>query len=94
MTRWQGPAVVYRCFDAEKHLLYVGCSGQPERRLKVHSWRKPWWPDVHSTTFEHYETREEGEAAAQVQRATPPAVLPGCGTFASPVLFSECVNPC
>lgn len=73
MTRWEGRATVYRCYDAEKQLLYVGCSGDADERLQAHRTTKLWWPDVHSTTFEHYETRQEGEAAelAAIQTESP-----------------------
>ena len=35
--------VVYRCFDADGVLLYVGRTSRPRSRLKAHSILSPWW---------------------------------------------------
>ena len=39
-------ARVYRCFDGDDRLLYVGVSGGPEQRLKDHARKSPWFGDV------------------------------------------------
>jgi hypothetical protein len=36
---------VYRCFDAAGRLLYVGCSINPDDRLKEHRYFRTWWTD-------------------------------------------------
>lgn len=40
------PVVVYRFYDAEPLLLYVGISNSPTSRFKSHSRKAPWWPDI------------------------------------------------
>lgn len=40
---------VYRLFDAEGNLLYVGCSCTPDPRIDQHR-GKPWWPEVTDVT--------------------------------------------
>jgi len=39
-------ATVYRLYDAEGSLLYVGCTVDPWTRLKAHRRRQPWWDEV------------------------------------------------
>lgn len=51
------PGTLYRLFDAEDHLLYVGASMSAPARLEAHRRDKSWWPEVARATFEHYETR-------------------------------------
>jgi predicted GIY-YIG superfamily endonuclease len=36
---------VYRCYDAAGQLLYVGCSKNPQRRIKEHTFTRTWWTD-------------------------------------------------
>ena len=44
--------VLYRLYDAEDQLLYIGLSGAPRNRLKAH-WRKqPWRHEVVRSTFQ------------------------------------------
>jgi predicted GIY-YIG superfamily endonuclease len=54
---------LYRLRDSQGKLLYVGISGNPGRRFHQHSKDKPWWPQVASSTMEHFDTRREAEAA-------------------------------
>ncbi|WP_309318846.1 GIY-YIG nuclease family protein [Streptomyces salinarius] len=49
-------AGVYRLWDAEGHLLYIGASYDPERRLQGHR-DKPWWLAVARSAVEWHETR-------------------------------------
>lgn len=46
---------LYRFFDAEGRLLYVGITGNPERRWKRHACDKPWWPQVAEKTIEWFD---------------------------------------
>ena len=52
---------VYRLFDADGVLLYVGISGNPGRRFNEHSGDKAWWPQVARAEMEHFAEREEAE---------------------------------
>lgn len=54
---------LYRFFDQDDRLLYVGIAGNPARRAHEHSKAKPWWSDVARSTMEHFATREEAAAA-------------------------------
>lgn len=52
------PHFVYRCFDAEDRLLYVGCSNCPPLRLEGHESVAWWWPDfayVRNTVYPNKE---------------------------------------
>lgn len=44
-------AAVYRLYDADDVLLYIGSAYDPEERCKAHR-SKPWWPDVARRTDE------------------------------------------
>lgn len=48
---------VYRFFDVNGRLLYVGKGLNPEERKKSHQ-RRIWWPDVESETVEWYESEQ------------------------------------
>jgi predicted GIY-YIG superfamily endonuclease len=54
---------LYRHWDAEGNLLYVGVSSRISQRIKEHSKHSKWWLDVASITLEHFETREDVIAA-------------------------------
>lgn len=54
---------VYRMFDAEGVLLYVGISVHAPSRFHQHASDKPWWPLVRNVIVEHFATRGEAEAA-------------------------------
>jgi hypothetical protein len=56
---------LYRFFDAEKRLLYVGISMKPWERFKQHKRQKPWWDDVALITKENYANRS---AVANAER--------------------------
>lgn len=55
---------LYRLFDAEERLLYVGISGNPPQRWNDHSAEKSWWSTVARKDVEWHESRE---AAAQAE---------------------------
>jgi predicted GIY-YIG superfamily endonuclease len=57
------PAAVYRLFDADDRLLYVGCSESMRTRLNAHRCEKDWFPTVTRTTVQGFPTREEALAA-------------------------------
>jgi hypothetical protein len=54
---------LYRFFDSEGRLLYVGISKFFEARLKQHYRNSSWFFDSVSCTLEHFETREQVEQA-------------------------------
>ncbi|MGW1497553.1 GIY-YIG nuclease family protein [Streptomyces mirabilis] len=54
--RWREPAAVYRLWDAEGNLLYIGSSYDPEERCKEHR-KKPWWPEVARRSDEWHSNR-------------------------------------
>ena len=50
---------LYRHYDKDGTLLYVGISSNALRRLAEHRDNSAWFCDIHSVTIEHYETRQE-----------------------------------
>ena len=59
----EAPTALYRLYDAEDRLLYVGISGDLKERLKTHASLKPWWPDVVRKTVQWYATRADAAEA-------------------------------
>jgi hypothetical protein len=55
--------VLYRFWDCDDQLLYVGLTANPGSRWKAHGVEKPWWIDVARVTVEHFASRAEAEAA-------------------------------
>lgn len=64
---------LYRFFDADGALLYVGITKNGAQRWHEHSKSKEWWGRVASTTVEHYDTRA---AALDAERAAIVAERP------------------
>lgn len=58
-----GPTAVYRLWDAQGKLLYVGLSHSPRNRYVQHEGDKLWWPAVERRHETWYDTRKEAEAA-------------------------------
>lgn len=58
----EAPACVYRFFDADGDLVYVGCTISPSR-IEHHRFIKRWWTTVSTVTVAHYATRKEALAA-------------------------------
>jgi predicted GIY-YIG superfamily endonuclease len=54
---------VYRFFDAQDVLLYIGITEDPKSRFASHEALKPWWGDVARHAIEWRETREEAAVA-------------------------------
>lgn len=55
--------VLYRMFDKDDRLLYVGLTKNPPGRFKSHSDTKSWWHEVAQIGIEHFISREELVAA-------------------------------
>lgn len=63
---------VYRFFDAEDQLLYIGITCQLARRISSHELEKTWWGEVARISVEHHPTRGGAlaveSAAIQLER--------------------------
>jgi excinuclease UvrABC nuclease subunit len=64
---------LYRFYDAEGSLLYVGITKFFEPRLKQHYKNAEWFFDTASVKLEHYQTRQEVERAETqaIQQESP-----------------------
>lgn len=58
--------VLYRLYDANERLLYVGITSNPKSRMNAHAIDKEWWDSVATREFEWFDTREEAAAAEVV----------------------------
>lgn len=58
-----GRTALYRHFDADGCLLYVGISCNPLSRLKQHSWAAEWFERLASTSVEWLDKRSEAMKA-------------------------------
>ena len=65
---------LYRFFDKQGQLLYVGISNNWTQRLKQHYKDSEFFELVASASFEHYETREEVDAAEKTAILTEGAI--------------------
>jgi hypothetical protein len=63
MIREDLPTAVYRFFDADSRLLYVGITCNPKMRFRDHQRLSHWWPAQQSVTVDWKDTR--GEALAE-----------------------------
>lgn len=54
---------VYRCYDADGQVLYIGHSARVLGRLAEHAETKDWWKRVTNVTVEHYASRIEASTA-------------------------------
>lgn len=64
---------LYRLYDRDGELLYVGITDSPKRRFKDHADDKCWWPDVTARTVDWLPTRAHALAAeAQAIRTESP----------------------
>lgn len=54
---------LYRLFNSEGALLYVGITNAPDIRWKAHSYKKPWWPDVSEKTVMWFDDRTAAATA-------------------------------
>lgn len=58
-----GLQFVYRLYDQQDRLLYVGVTGNLKTRMQGHRRDKKWWADVARTVSQCFDTREEAESA-------------------------------
>lgn len=54
---------VYRIYNAEGVLLYVGSTVCPEFRMRNHASKARWWDVAKDFTFERFDTEEQARAA-------------------------------
>lgn len=54
---------LYRFFNADGALLYVGISVELAQRLRAHSRTQPWWEEVATTTTEQYPSTRAAQNA-------------------------------
>lgn len=57
------PHALYRFFDADGALLYIGLTADPGRRWKSHEANQPWWHLVRRAEMEMFPSREAVRAA-------------------------------
>ena len=58
-----GYTALYRFYDVESVLLYVGICDEPMARWSQHASNKPWWPSVHRFRLVWLPSRREAEKA-------------------------------
>lgn len=58
-----GRTALYRLFDAEERLLYIGITHNLKERFYQHSTTRPWWSSVANQRIEWLDTRVEAEAS-------------------------------
>lgn len=63
MPRHPGRTALYRLYDKDETLLYVGVSHNPDVRWGQHSLLKEWWPAVVRRDIEWHDTRTGAERA-------------------------------
>jgi len=57
---------VYRFYDADNQLLYVGVTANPKARWNAHARDKEWWPEVASKAIQWFGDRHPAEFAEYV----------------------------
>lgn len=52
------PHILYRFYDADDELLYIGITNNPQNRFNSHRTDKSWFKKVIRSTMQHFPTRE------------------------------------
>lgn len=60
------PTTVYRFWEKDGTLLYIGITFSTHRRFSQHKSLKPWWDEVDHITLEHFLTRAEAQLAEEI----------------------------
>ncbi|MCT9092888.1 GIY-YIG nuclease family protein [Streptomyces sp. ASQP_92] len=58
---------LYRLYDVNDRLLYVGITANPKARWSAHSRDKHWWPEVARKAIEWFETRKSAERIEKIE---------------------------
>ncbi|MFD7016092.1 GIY-YIG nuclease family protein [Streptomyces sp. NPDC059928] len=58
-----GVTALYRLYDSDDRLLYIGVTKNPPRRFAAHRSDKPWWPNVARREVSWWPTRYEAGRA-------------------------------
>jgi hypothetical protein len=74
MAPHQGRTALYRLYDQNERLMYIGITANPTARWARHAEEKDWWPRVSIREVEWFSTRAEAEVAecAEIGRRLPP----------------------
>jgi hypothetical protein len=87
------PVALYRIYNADTELLYVGVSHSVLRRLDEHLTAKPWWPAVAWISVEHFADRFVAEAAESLAiREERPKYNVHAATPRRVVEYSDCLS--
>lgn len=57
---------LYRHFDVEGRLLYVGITGRPTHRISAHMSKSPWEPEIERMDVRFFATRDGALAAEAI----------------------------
>lgn len=63
VSRYGAISYVYRAYDQDGDLLYVGVTDELFSRIHQHKLSAAWWPQAHRIVWEQYATRIEAERA-------------------------------
>lgn len=71
---WERPTYLYRLYDVEEHLIYVGISDRWRARLNGHRKNSPWWGFVARAEVELHHDRRRAFAAESyaIHHESPP----------------------
>jgi len=58
---------LYRLYDADDRLLYVGITNNLKARWRAHAKDKHWWPEVARKSIEWFETRKSAERVEKIE---------------------------
>jgi predicted GIY-YIG superfamily endonuclease len=62
----RGVYVLYRLYNSEGVLLYVGITTAPEQRMVPHALEKSWWPEVAERTLTWYGSKPDASIAEDI----------------------------
>lgn len=75
-------AAVYRLYDRDGDLLYVGCTVRPVVRLRAHQRRQPWWGEVGGSEVMWFPSIElASRAEAEAVRSERPVYNTGLAAY-------------
>lgn len=57
--------VVYRLFDEQQTLLYIGVTGSLKERFAAHKTTKRWWDDVFYVALQPFDNHQEAARAEE-----------------------------